>query len=64
MNPLSVAGSSGARTSFCDLTQKVPIDLILGAFSRLESELKEDEVMQLVRSAMRRAQEIGAQISS
>jgi uncharacterized protein len=25
------------RTSFCDLTQKVPIDLILGAFSRLES---------------------------
>ena len=53
-----------ARTSFCDLTQKVPIDLILDAFGRLESELKEDEVMQLVRSAMRRARGMEAQIGS
>ena len=53
-----------ARTSFCDLTQKVPIDLILDAFGRLESELKEDEVMRLVRSAMRRARGMEAQIGS
>jgi uncharacterized protein len=52
------------RTSFCDLTQKVPIDLILGAFSRLESRLEEDEVLKLVRSSGHRARGIGVQIGS
>jgi uncharacterized protein len=52
-----------ARTSFCDLTQKVPIDLILGAFDRLESE-EDDEVVKLVRDANHRAQVSGTQMSS
>jgi uncharacterized protein len=65
VNKLFENGSfNSARTSFCDLTQKVPIDLILGAFSRLEGQLEEGEVKKLVRGAMRRAQAIGAQMSS
>jgi uncharacterized protein len=65
VNKLFENGSfNSARTSFCDLTQKIPIDLILGAFSRLESGLDESEVMKLVRGAMRRAEAIGAQMSS
>jgi len=65
VNKLFENGSfNSARTSFCDLTQKVPIDLILRAFSRLESELEEGEVMKLVRGAMHRALMIGAQMSS
>jgi uncharacterized protein len=52
------------RTSFCDLTQKVPIDLILEAFSHLESRLEEDEVMKLVRGAEHRARGIGVPMSS
>jgi uncharacterized protein len=65
VNKLFENGSfNSARTSFCDLTQKVPIDLILEAFSRLESGLEEGEVTKLVRGAMRRAAGIGAQISS
>ena len=64
VNKLFENGSfDSARTSFCDLTQKVPIDLILGAFSRLESGLEEGEVVKLVRGAMRRAEGIGAQMS-
>jgi uncharacterized protein len=65
VNKLFENGSfDSARTSFCDLTQKVPIDLILGAFSRLEGGLEEGEVVKLVRGAMRRAEGIGAQMSS
>jgi uncharacterized protein len=45
-----------ARTSFCDLTQKVPIDLILAAFDRLEKEFDAGEAMKLLQSAMYRAQ--------
>jgi uncharacterized protein len=52
------------RTSYCDLTQKVPIDLILEAFNRLESRLEEDEVLKLVRSSEHRARGIGVQIGS
>jgi uncharacterized protein len=52
------------RTSFCDLTQKVPIDLILEAFSHLESRLEEDEVLKLVRGAEHRARGIGVPMSS
>lgn len=52
------------RTSYCDLTQKVPIDLILEAFNRLESRLEEDEVLKLVRSSEHRAGGIGVQIGS
>jgi uncharacterized protein len=65
VNKLFENGSfDSARTSFCDLTQKVPIDLILGAFSRLEGGLEEGELVKLVRGAMRRAEGIGAQMSS
>jgi uncharacterized protein len=65
VNKLFENGSfNSARTSFCDLTQKVPIDLILGAFSQLEVGLEEGEVTKLVRGAMRRAEGIGAQMSS
>jgi uncharacterized protein len=62
VNKLFENGSfNSARTSFCDLTQKVPIDLILEAFSQLEGGLEEGEVMKLVRGAQHRAQAIGAQ---
>jgi uncharacterized protein len=65
VNKLFENGSfNSARTSFCDLTQKIPIDLILEAFSRLESRLEEDEVMRLVRGALHRARGIGVQMSS
>jgi uncharacterized protein len=65
VNKLFENGSfDSARTSFCDLTQKVPIDLILEAFSRFESRLEEDEVMKLVRGAVHRARGIGVQIGS
>ncbi len=65
VNKLFENGSfESARTSFCDLTQKVPIDLILAAFSRFESELEEGEVMKLVRGALARALTIGAQMNS
>lgn len=65
VNKLFENGSfNSARTSFCDLTQKVPIDLILEAFSRFESRLEEDKVMKLVRGAVHRARGIGVQMSS
>jgi uncharacterized protein len=65
VNKLFENGSfESARTSFCDLTQKVPIDLILEAFSRFESRLDEDEVMKLVRGAVHRARGIGVPMSS
>jgi uncharacterized protein len=65
VNKLFENGSfNSARTSFCDLTQKVPIDLILEAFNRFESRLEEDEVMKLVRGAVHRARGIGIQMSS
>jgi uncharacterized protein len=65
VNKLFENGSfNSARTSFCDLTQKVPIDLILEAFSQFESRLEEDEVMKLVRGAVHRARGIGVQMSS
>jgi uncharacterized protein len=52
------------RTSFCDLTQKVPIDLILEAFGRLQSRLEEHEMLNLVRGAEHRAPGVGTQMSS
>ncbi len=65
VNKLFENGSfESARTSFCELTQKAPIDLILEAFSRFESRLEEDEVMKLVRGAVHRARGIGVQMSS
>ncbi len=64
VNKLFENGSfESARTSFCDLTQKVPIDLILEAFGRFESRLEDDEVMKLVRGALHRARGIGVQMS-
>jgi uncharacterized protein len=65
VNKLFENGSfNSARTSFCDLTQKVPIDLILEAFSQFESRLEDDDVMKLVQGAAHRARAIGVQISS
>jgi uncharacterized protein len=52
------------RTSFCDLTQKVPIDLILEAFGRLQSRLEDHEMLNLVRGAEHRAPGVGTQMSS
>ena len=52
------------RTSFCDLTQKVPIDLILEAFGRLQSRLEEREMLNLVRGAEHRAPGVGTRMSS
>ncbi len=64
VNKLFENGSfTSARTSFCDLTQKVPIDLILEAFSRFERRLDEDEVMKLIRGAVHRARGSGVQMS-
>jgi uncharacterized protein len=65
VNKLFENGSfNSARTSFCDLTQKVPIDLILEAFSRFESRLEEDEVIKLDRGALHRARGSGVPMSS
>jgi uncharacterized protein len=65
VNKLFENGSfNSARTSFCDLTQKVPIDLILEAFSRFESRLEEDGMTKLVRGAVHRARRTGVQMSS
>jgi uncharacterized protein len=53
-----------ARTSFCDLTQKVPIDLILGAFDRLERELESGEAMRRLQGAMYNAQVVENHMTS
>jgi|HubBroStandDraft_1064217.scaffolds.fasta_scaffold12191_2 uncharacterized protein len=43
VNKLAETGSfSGTRTSFCSLTQMVPIDLILDAFDRLKDRERDD----------------------
>ena len=57
-------GFNTGRTSFCDLTQKVPIDLILEAFDRLEIRLEDGEVKDVLRRAEPHAQGIGVQMSS
>jgi uncharacterized protein len=45
VNKLAENGSfTGTRTSFCRLTQMVPVDLILDAFDRLKNGVDEDEV--------------------
>ena len=43
------------RTGFCELTQMVPIDLILGAFERLQQGVEERAVPQLLRDVPRTA---------
>jgi uncharacterized protein len=56
VNKLAENGNfTSGRTAFCDLTQKVPIDLILEAFDRLEKRAEHDEVALLVEGALRRA---------
>jgi hypothetical protein len=43
VNKLAETGSfSGTRTSFCSLTQMVPIDLILDAFDKLKDRERDD----------------------
>jgi uncharacterized protein len=65
VNKLFENGSfASARTSFCDLTQKVPIDLILEAFDRLESGLGAADLADLVRGAASRARSIGVEVGS
>jgi uncharacterized protein len=60
VNKLFENGSfASARTSFCDLTQKVPIDLILDAFGRLEGGFEEAGMGELAQRALRRARGIG-----
>ena len=55
VNKLFENGSfASGRTSFCDLTQKIPIDLILEAFDRLELRVEHEEVAQLVQGALHR----------
>jgi uncharacterized protein len=44
VNKLAENGSfTGTRTSFCRLTQMVPVDLILDALDRLESGVNRDD---------------------
>jgi uncharacterized protein len=65
VNKLFENGSfASGRTSFCDLTQKVPIDLILDAFGRLEGGLAEADLSALARRASERAREIGMEMGS
>ena len=65
VNKLFENGSfASGRTSFCDLTQKVPIDLILEAFDRLENGLEEADLAKLVRGAASRARGIGIELGS
>ena len=52
VNKLFENGSfASGRTSFCDLTQKVPIDLILDAFGRLEGGIEGSELNTLAQRA-------------
>ena len=55
---------ASGRTSFCDLTQKVPIDLILAAFERLESGLEEANLSEIGQRALDRARGIGIAMGS
>jgi uncharacterized protein len=65
VNKLFENGSfASGRTSFCDLTQKVPIDLILEAFDRLESRLDQADLAKLVQGAVHRARASGIDMSS
>jgi uncharacterized protein len=65
VNKLFENGSFGSgRTSFCDLTQKVPIDLILDAFGQLQGGLAEEDPSNLARRALDRANGIGMAMGS
>jgi uncharacterized protein len=65
VNKLFENGSfASGRTSFCDLTQKVPIDLILEAFDQLENRLEQVDVAKLLQGALSRARGIGIEIGS
>jgi uncharacterized protein len=65
VNKLFENGSfASGRTSFCDLTQKVPIDLILDAFERLESGLEEANLSDAAQRALDRARGIGIAMGS
>jgi uncharacterized protein len=65
VNKLFENGSfASGRTSFCDLTQKVPIDLILDAFGQLEGGLAEADPSKLAQRALDRASGIGLVMGS
>jgi len=60
VNKLFENGSfASGRTSFCNLTQKIPIDLILGAFERLEIGLEKGELNKHAQRAADRARGMG-----
>ena len=65
VNKLFENGSfASGRTAFCDLTQKVPIDLILDAFGRLEGNVEQADFGKLARRALDRAHRIGMAMGS
>jgi len=65
VNKLFENGSfASGRTSFCDLTQKVPIDLILDAFGRLEGGLEQANLSELAQQALDRARGVGMAMDS
>jgi uncharacterized protein len=65
VNKLFENGSfASGRTSFCDLTQKVPIDLILDAFERLESGLEQANLSDTAQRGLDRARGIGIAMGS
>jgi uncharacterized protein len=65
VNKLFENGSfASGRTSFCDLTQKVPIDLILEAFGRLEGGIEGTDLNKLAQRALDRARGIGMAMGS
>jgi uncharacterized protein len=54
INKLAENGSfAGTRTSFCRLTQMVPVDLILDAFDRLDSGATPDSLRMRFQGEMR-----------
>ena len=56
VNKLTENGSFDTeRTGFCELTQMVPTDLILGAFERLQQGIEERAIPQLLRELSRPA---------
>jgi uncharacterized protein len=65
VNKLFENGSfASGRTSFCELTQKVPIDLILHAFGQLESGLERADLGELAQRALARVRGSGMALGS
>ena len=62
VNKLFENGSfESARTSFCDLTQKVPTDLILAAFEQVERGVDNDDAAALLADLKRRSRGLASE---